>query len=763
MDTGRDFFAFLHVARLGKFKTLVDSGCSKSVMNRSLVRQHNLVTMPLNRRLGFRTAADEFEIITEVCYIRIKLSSQWHTFRFYVSDKLFRKEQLVLGLDFLRKFNPSINWRRQTMQIDGYLNLGGGQNTGKSRKTVSFASPLASEVQFLEHDTPEKIRSQLPLSRYTPKGHENDFRKVSFDESETWLREFFSVFAETNNVSGIQLPPYRPGFNFTVSLKEGTSLPPPAKLHAQAPEKLTAQRKWIEDLLAKKYIRPSRSPTAAAVHAVPKACKKCHVIKCVCKPKQNPEDKRWRIVIDFRPLNNVTVPEHSRIPLIEQLLQTAAGHKWYAKMDVKEAFHKIRVEKGHEFKLAMATHEGTFEWLVMPWGQINGPSFWQSFIDACLAGLTGRICAVYLDDIIIWADTEDELRDRIRQVLTRLQESNLQVEKDKCIWKATEIDFLGFIINQYGTKTDPRKLQTIQDWKVPVDGNGIPRKRDVLSIVMFANWYRKYIPRFSELVLPLTDLAKPSSPNVWTEQCQASFEALKAEFLSPSVLRTWDPSKPICIETDASDRAFAGVIMQEYDDGFHPVAFFSKKFSDAQRAWPTTHRELFAILYALTEFDYMMHNHQVTVYSDHSALQQFRSSMQLKSRLIRWSEELSNYDFVIRHRPGKLMQTDWLTRRHEDGPAGDAKKYGILLGERHWDAPLAVSRLMQCNLGMQENGSTRYPSFENPSADIGSSLFCRRVYRLARSQWHDLFVHKYGCSPPSSSSLFPFFPQPVLT
>lgn len=605
------------------------------------------------------TASADRSICTQYVLITLAIANRTRRIKFVITDN-FERDAIVLGKKWLLATNPLINWKAATLT---WWDLVPGQSMGGEQKP-SF------DTRTIDWTLPEWQARASSEEKDTNQQRNKDWK----DSVPAYLWKYEACFTPDDPDT---LPPHRQGYDFEMPFLPGAKIPPPARLRPQSKEERDVIDKEVKKLLERGWIVPQQSRTAATANAVPKTCPGCGVIRCVC-PTPDPANKRHRIVYDYRPVNAITVPELYRTPCLRQILTELPGHPLYFSIDVDAAFHRLRVKPEDEWKTAFVTHSGTYVWKVMPFGVLAGPTFWQKYIDSLLSDLLGRTCHAYADDIAGWAANDPQLEERVEQIVQRLHANQIKIGWKKCEWRVKKLHYLGYVVTENGIETDPRKLQAIHDWKVPQN------KKDVQSLLGFANFYREFIPRYSEITVPLSDISRPTAEWVWTRQHTEAFEELRARFEDPQVLAPHDPTRPVEIETDASERAFAGIIMQEGAEGLRPVAYFSRKFTDTQRAWPTTHRELYAIVYALTTYDYMMRVGPIKCWTDHQALRQFRSSMKLNARLQRWSELLSGFDIEIQYRRGKDMQADFLTRRSQDGAPGGALREGTLLGPRFW-------------------------------------------------------------------------------
>ncbi|KAG0158308.1 hypothetical protein PDIDSM_5821 [Penicillium digitatum] len=367
-----------------------------------------------------------------------------------------------------------------------------------------------------------------------------------------------------------------------------------------------------------------------------------------------------RFCVDYRALNAITVKDRYPLPLTKETLNNLKGMKFFTKIDIISAFNNLRIAKGQEYLTAFRTRLGLFESLVMPFGLTGAPASFQRFINDTLREYLDCFCTAYLDDILIYSRTRAEHIEHVRKVLQRLREAGLFAKLSKCEFCVSETKFLGIIIGEDGIRMDPDKIETIVNWKTPTC------LTDVQAFIGFGNFYRRFIRDFLKVIAPLVRLTKKDVRFEWTPVCQLSFEALKKAFTSAPVLKAFDWSKEIVLETDASDFVSAGVLSQ-YDDAgiLHPIAFFSKKHSAAECNYEIYDKELLAIIRCFEEWRPELEGtpSPVKVITDHRNLEYFTTTKLLNRRQARWSEFLSRFNFKITYRPGKQgAKPDALTR-----------------------------------------------------------------------------------------------------
>ena len=324
--------------------------------------------------------------------------------------------------------------------------------------------------------------------------------------------------------------------------------------------------------------------------------------------------------------------------------------------------------KGKEYKTAMQTRYGLYEWLVMPMGLTNAPATFQNYVNDTLREYIDRFCVVYLDDILIYSDTYEEHVQQVRQVLSALQKADLYIKGEKCSFHTDTIEFLGYIISPKGVTMDPTKVETILNWEPPSSVH------DTQVFLGFANFYRRFIKGYSRVCRPLYDLLKKDSRFAWNPAAQNAFQFLKEQFTKAPILKQFDPTLPATLEVDSSDLVTSGVLLQPSELGsntLHPVAYYSKTMAPAEANYGIGEKELLAIVNAFNIWRQYLEGaaHTVTVLSDHLNLANFTTTMKLNRRQARWAERLATFDFIITHILGKSNgRADALTYRSGDLP-----------------------------------------------------------------------------------------------
>ncbi len=362
-------------------------------------------------------------------------------------------------------------------------------------------------------------------------------------------------------------------------------------------------------------------------------------------PKSNGS---YRMCTDYRKVNSVTKTDSFPIPRMDDCIDKIGSAKYVTKFDLLKGFYQVPLTERAKEISAFVTPEGFYQYKVMPFGMKNSSATFQRLINSLISGLDGT--DAYIDDVIIYSNTwEDHIR-QIRQFFDRLSAAKLTVNLVKSEFCHATVVFLGHVVGQGNVKPIDTKVQAIADFPVP------QTRKELMRFLGMAGYYRKFCDNFSAITEPLTRLLRKNSKFIWTDECQKSFDQIKAILKTSPVLLAPNFGKDFKLAVDASDVGAGAVLMQEDDTGVdHPVSYFSRKFNKHQRNYSTIEKECLALILALQHFDVYIDSglQPITVYTDHNPLVFIKKMKNKNQRLLRWSLVLQDYNLDIQHIRGK--------------------------------------------------------------------------------------------------------------
>ncbi|CAM5144052.1 unnamed protein product [Eretmochelys imbricata] len=365
------------------------------------------------------------------------------------------------------------------------------------------------------------------------------------------------------------------------------------------------------------------------------------------------KDGSIRFCVDYRNLSAITVSDAYPMPRPDELLDKLGGARYLTTMDLTKGNWQVPLDADARLKSAFINPLGLYEFLTLPFGLKGVPA-------TLLKGMESFAVA-YIDDICVFSQTWEDHVSQVRQVLDRLQEAGLTIKAEKCKVGMAEVSYLGHRVGSGHLKPEPAKVEVIRDWPAP------HTKKQVQAFIGLAGYYRRFVPRFSAIATPTTELCKKGKPDklVWTEQCQEAFRALKEALVSGPVLATPDFDKPFMVFTDASDTGLGAVLTQEDEKGErHPIGYLSKKLLPREQHYAAIEKECLAMVWALKKLEPYLFGRHFTVYTDHSPLTWLLQMKGANAKFLRWSLLLQDYDMDVVHVKGSAnMIADALSRR----------------------------------------------------------------------------------------------------
>ncbi|GJU03632.1 putative reverse transcriptase domain-containing protein [Tanacetum coccineum] len=444
------------------------------------------------------------------------------------------------------------------------------------------------------------------------------------------VRDFLDAFPKDL----LGLPPTRQ-VEFRIDLVPGAA-PVARAPYRLAPSEMKELSEQLQDLSDKGFIRPSSSPWGAPVLFVKK------------------KDGSFRMCIDYRELNKLTVKNRYPLPRIDDLFDQLQGSSVYSKIDLRSGYHQLRVREEDILKTAFRTRYGHYEFQVMPFGLTNAPAVFMDLMNWVCRPYLDKFVIVFIDDILIYSKNKQEHEEHLKLILELLKKEELYAKFSKCDFWIPKVQFLGHVIDSKGIHVDPAKIESIKDWASPKSPTEI---RQFLGL---AGYYRRFIEGFSKIAKPMTKLTQKKVKFVWGDKQEAAFQLLKQKLCSAPILALPEGSEDFIAYCDASKKGLGVVLMQREK----VIAYASRQLKIHEKNYTTHDLELGAVVFALKIWRHYLYGTKCMVFTDHKSLQHILDQNELNMRQRRWLELLSDYDCDIRYHPGKVnVVADALSRK----------------------------------------------------------------------------------------------------
>ena len=384
----------------------------------------------------------------------------------------------------------------------------------------------------------------------------------------------------------------------------------------------------IENMLKLDIIEESDSPYASPVVLVKK------------------KDGSIRTCVDYRKLNSITQFDAEVIPDQEDVLLQLNAAQYFTKLDLTKGFWQLPIHERSRKFTAFRVPNGHYQFKYLPFGLVNSPSFFNRTMRSLLKGQSNVV--FYFDDICIFNSNWQSHLETLRNVLMRLRDSGFTIKPNKMEVGYGNIKFLGHFVGGGVIRPDTSNIQKILDLKTP------NTKKEVRSLLGLINYYNKFIPSFSSLVFPLTELLKKGMPGKikWNPECEKALKEIQVLLSTEPILKLADPNIPFVLQTDASNKGIACCLMQEVNGILHPVTYLSRKLLPREQRYAVIERECLAIVWSIQKLSRYLRGTTFTIQCDHRPLTYLRNSTYTNSRISRWSLLLQDYNFTVTHISG---------------------------------------------------------------------------------------------------------------
>ncbi|GJV30743.1 hypothetical protein Tco_1387191 [Tanacetum coccineum] len=432
--------------------------------------------------------------------------------------------------------------------------------------------------------------------------------KEAKDKSEEKRLEDVPIVRDfPEDLSGI--PPARQ-VEFQIDLVPGAA-PVARAPYRLAPSEMKELAEQLQELSDKGFIRPSSSPWGAPVLFVKK------------------KDGSFRMCIDYRELNKLTVKNRYPLPRIDDLFDQLQGSSVYSKIDLRSGYHQLRVREEDIPKTAFRTRYGHYEFQVMPFGLTNAPAVFMDLMNRVCKPYLDKFVIVFIDDILIYSKNKEEHEEHLKLILELLKKEELYAKFSKCEFWIPKVQFLGHVIDSKGIHVDPTKIESIKDWASPKSPTEI---RQFLGL---AGYYRRFIEGFSKIAKSMT---KMTQKNVKIKELHCLLRKHKG----------------------------LGVVLMQNEK---VIAYASRQLKIHEKNYTTHDLELRVVVFALKMWRHYLYGTRCIVFTDHKSLQHILDQKELNMRQRRWLELLSDYDCDIRYHPGKAnVVADALSRKERVKP-----------------------------------------------------------------------------------------------
>lgn len=370
-------------------------------------------------------------------------------------------------------------------------------------------------------------------------------------------------------------------------------------------------------------IEPSRSAFSSPVVLVPKS------------------DGSLRFCVDYRELNKVTTFDAEPVSDPHLLMTQLSGDQYFTKIDLTKGFWQIPVVSADRHKTAFQTPFGLFQFKRMPFGLVSAPATFARMMRQLKLEESNAVH--FFDDVLVHSPSWKSHLKHVHKTLQKIVDYGLTIRPSKVFAGFRELEFLGFQVGAGFLKPTPEKVSKILSIPTP------STKKQVRSLLGLIGFYRRFVPNFSTVMAPLTDLTKGkgNSRIIWTPDCQNALDRIRQIMSAAPVLRLPCVEQDFVLQTDASDTGLGAVLLQEFEGSLHPVSFASRKLLDRETRYSTIEKECLAIVWAVSVFARYLWGQCFMLQVDHRPLAYLNTAAYSNSRIMRWALSLQQFRFQI--------------------------------------------------------------------------------------------------------------------
>ncbi|MCO5555398.1 hypothetical protein L7F22_008944 [Adiantum nelumboides] len=500
---------------------------------------------------------------------------------FFISP--LKHEDVILGVPWFDCLAASIKFPERRISFkfrekNMYIDAQESGNTIPLVHTHAFDKSIKSSI-FVYMIFVKDSLSDVNKTQVNESGSQEDLELSKF------LTQFQDVFID--DIPG-ELPPKPGDDDHAIELIPGSSPPnkPPYRVSQAQQEEIMRQ---VNELVEKGMVRPSSSPFCSPVLLVHK------------------KDGTYRMCVDYRALNKITIKNRFPVPRIEDLFDKLQGSTYFSRIDLKSGYHQIRIVDEDILKTAFRTTFGLYEYLVMPFGLTNAPTTFNRMMERIFRphrNFTG----VFFNDVIIYSKSMEEHKKHLQVIFQALRDNKLFINQKKSEFFLQEIQYLGHIISKSGIRMDPSKLKVIKEWPNPRN------LHELRSFIGMCAYYRRFIEKFSLIAGPLHDLTKKNVKYVWTERKQKAYLSTRACIAGS-----------LEVQCDACGDCLGAILLQEG----HAIAYESRRFSSDEQILGFYEKELLAVLHALDSWKHYLLETPFILRTDHQSLKYFMTQTKL--------------------------------------------------------------------------------------------------------------------------------------